>query len=174
MEATPHAADPIGPATFERSWMTPLATDTTDLVSLVALLKKQQAIYQQLRQLSDQQATLIDQGQPEPLLALLGQRQKLIDDAAGLNTQLDPYRRGWTSLWAGLGDADRQTIGNLVRDVQDLLGAIVQQDERDRQALQEAKGRVGAEMQKLSRGAGAVNAYRSVPTGLNRFTNKQG
>ncbi|MCX5661824.1 MAG: flagellar export chaperone FlgN [Planctomycetota bacterium] len=157
--------------------MTPLAPDTADaagLSALVALLQKQRAIYVQLRQLSDQQATLIVDGQAEPLLTLLSQRQKLIDDAALLNADLEPYRKKWASLWAGLGDKDRETIGALVREVQELLGAIVQQDERDRQSLQAAKGKLGSELQKLSRAAGAVNAYRQAPSGQNRFTNKQG
>lgn len=154
--------------------MTPLTAEATDIPALIALLRRQQAIYRQLRQLSDSQSALITQGQPELLLTILSQRQKLIDDAAMLNTDLEPFRRRWAAIWAGLNDGDRQTIGDMVREVQEMLGAIVQQDERDRQSLQAAKGRVGAELQGLTRAAGAVNAYRQAPAAGNRFTNKQG
>lgn len=156
-----------------------------DIPSLVALLEQQRKLYLQLRTLSDQQGPLVAEAQAEPLLGLLAQRQRLIDDLGGVNTRLEPFRRKWDDLWGGLADAQRAQIGGLVKEVQALLAGIIQQDERDRHVLQTAKTRVAAELQNASRVGRAVNAYRAVPkagtsgeagigSGNNRFTNQNG
>lgn len=153
-----------------------------NIPALVALLEHQRSLYQQLRTLSDQQGTLVAQAQAEALLGLLAQRQKLIDHITTVNAELDPYRKRWTELWGELADGQRRQIGSIVQEVQDLLGAIIQQDERDRQTLQTAKGRIAVELQKLSRAGQAIQAYRTSPAtadpsvggGNNRFTNQNG
>lgn len=173
------------------SWMTN-ATSTNseavgDIPSLIALLEQQRKLYQQLRTLSDQQGPLVAEAQAEPLLGLLAQRQRLIDDLSGVNSLLEPFRQRWDALWSTLADAQRSRIGALVKEVQSLLAGIIQQDERDRQALLTARNRVATELQNTTRVDRAVNAYRAAPkagaaaagtpgiaTGNNRFTNQNG
>jgi hypothetical protein len=155
-----------------------------NISALVALLERQRSIYQQLRTLSDQQGPLVAEGHAEALLSLLAQRQRLIDAAMDINAKLDPYRKRWAEMWATLPAAERERVGALVKDVQDLLAAIVQQDERDRQILQTAKANVGAELQQINRATAAASAYRAAPnayraaagvgSGANRFMNQKG
>lgn len=154
-----------------------------NIPALVALLQRQRSIYQQLRTLSDQQGPLVAEAMAEPLLSLLAQRQKLIDAALDLNAQLDPYRKRWAEIWADLPEVERGRIGGLVKEVQDLLAAIVQQDERDRAILQTAKAKIGEELQQVSRAGAAMSAYRAAPAyrpaagvgaGANRFMNQKG
>ncbi len=157
--------------------MTPSAPASPDLNALTPLLERQKSLYQKLRILSDQQKAYIDQGQSELLLTLLSQRQKLIDDAASVTAELEPYRQRWEAIWTNLDETNRQKIGALVRQVQELLGLIVQQDERDRQTLVDNKARISNELQKIARGTAANNAYRAISFGArnpNRFTNQQG
>ena len=61
-----------------------------DVPTLIELLKRQQALYQQLQQMGEQQSALVAEGQTEPLIALLGRRQILIDQIAALNRSLEP------------------------------------------------------------------------------------
>ena len=81
-----------------------------------------------------------------------------------------------------MADIERRQIGGLVKEVQDLLSGIIQRDERDRQVLQTARGKVAAELETMSRAGQAMNAYRiksgsrtsGIASGDNRFTNQQG
>lgn len=192
----------------ERSWMTnkspgkPGPLPTTGVVTkpspsglpgapkdgigvLVSLLEKQRALYGRLCELSRDQAQLIETAQTEPLLELLGHRQKLIDEVTVVNADLEPYRRRWAELWADLGAADRGRVGALVRAVEDSLAEILKRDEEDRKALQTAKAKVSEQIKAVSHAGAAVNAYRSgakpgagtpagVAQGNNRFMNHQG
>ena len=153
-----------------------------NISALVALLEQQRALFLQLRTLSDQQGPLVAEAQSEPLLGLLARRQKLIDNVTDVNAKLDPYRQRWDEMLAALAEPDRQRIGDLVKEVQGLLEGILQQDERDRAALQTAKSRIGTEIQTLARSGQAMKAYGAVPrgpvtgigTGNNRFMNQRG
>jgi hypothetical protein len=151
--------------------------------ALISLLERQRRLYLQLRTLSDQQGPLVAEAEPEPLLGLLSQRQKLIDDLSVVNTDIEPYRQRWDDLWAELAESDRARVGGLVKEVQGLLEAIINQDERDRHVLQNAKTRVAGELRTLGRAGQAINADRTAPraaaptgigTGNNRFTNQKG
>lgn len=150
-------------------------TATIDSPRVVALLERQLDLYQQLRLLSDQQRPLVEQGAAESLLAVLSQRQKLIQELAGLNEELDPYRQRWAEFWASLESGERQRVGGLVSRTQEILAAIMERDEADRRQLQEAKGRVAGEMGRINQAGAAIHAYRGTP-GPNapRFTNHQG
>lgn len=157
------------------------ARATDDTPALVALLERQRSLYADLRELSRQQAPLIDGGHAEPLLRVLAQRQRLIDELSQVNGQLDPFRQRWDALWARLAGAERSRVGVLVREVQALLADILQQDERDRAALAATRERIGGEIQRMSRAGAAINAYRTGPAhaapasaGNNRFTNQRG
>ena len=153
-----------------------------DGTSLVALLERQRTLYRQLRTLSDQQGPLVAESLAEPLLALLAQRQKLIDGVTAVNAELEPYRKRWNDLWTRLGEGHRRQVGDLVKEVETLLASIIKQDERDRGVLQTAKTQIAAEIQKISVAGSAVNAYRTpkspvadgIARGDNRFTNQVG
>lgn len=152
-----------------------------NIPALVTLLERQRTLYHQLRTLSDQQGPLAAEALAEPLLSLLAQRQKVIDGVTVVNAQLDPYRQRWSELWAELADGDREHIGELVKEIQELLASIIKQDDRDRGALQAAKVRMGSELQNMARQGQAINAYRAAPSapaaiaaGDNRFMNQKG
>lgn len=132
-----------------------------DLANLLSLLEKQRSLYQSLGDLSRQQAGVIADGRADVLLGILASRQKFIDQIAVVNTELEPYRQRWDANWAKMDAAQRSSVSGLVKQVQQLLGDIVEQDERDRNALAQSRNRVQAELQKLNRTSGAINAYRA-------------
>lgn len=132
-----------------------------DLANLLSLLEKQRSLYQSLSDLSRQQAAVIADGRADVLLGILAARQKFIDQISVVNTELEPYRQRWDANWAKMDSPQRTSVGGLVKQVQQLLGEIVEQDERDRNALAQSRTRVQAELQKLNRTSGAINAYRA-------------
>ena len=163
---------------------TPSATH--DVATLTSLLEGQGQLYQQLAQLGGQQSQIIasdlgsadsaDADAPEQLLRLLAQRQQLIDQIAETHEQLAPYRADWSALWQALSDQERCRIGSLVDQVEQLLAGIIKQDDQDRQKLQQAQSRAGAELKQLAAAGNAANAYKPTPSAeqVNRFTNQQG
>lgn len=154
-----------------------------DLPVLLELLQRQRSLYRQLRELSGRQGPLVTQGLAEPLLSLLAQRQRLIDELAAVNERLEPFRRDWPRLWVSLPDDDQERVAGLVKETQELLASILTQDERDREVLQSARGQILQEIDKMSRSSHAVSAYQTAPAAgyakagaaaNNRFTDRQG
>ncbi len=143
---------------------------------LIELLDEQRGIYRQLCDLSQQQSEMIEAGQAEPLLALLGRRQGLIDELAQLNGSLEPYKNQWPRLWHELEDEARGQIEQLIGDVQVLLDRIVEQDERDRLALSGERDRLADELQHVRRGSAVNQAYGRLggQPGNSRFTDQEG
>jgi sensor domain CHASE-containing protein len=149
--------------------------DPQVVVALVTLLEEQRALFAQLRELSAQQASLVAEGAADELLAVLAQRQSAINDLMASNEKLEPYRRDWVRLYAELDEAQRRRVGALLQEVQQSLGAIIAQDERDRQSLQSQQSNISSELQGMTRVGSAVQAYRNAPRTVNpRFTDHQG
>lgn len=146
-----------------------------DTRAFVALLKQQVAVFEQLDGYAQQQETLINEGRADELLTVLGRRQELINTLNGLNDQAEPFRRGWTQFSAGLDEAERSEIGELLKQVQSMLAEIIQRDERDRTELQQQRGKVSKELQQVSQVGAAMNAYGGAKRAYEpRFADKQG
>lgn len=157
--------------------MTAFHTVTVDDLSrLISLLEQQLRLFEHLAELSDRQQGLVDDGQAEQLLALLAQRQQLIDHLDTVNGELEPYRNQWDQFWPGLEDSQRQRIGPLIEQAQQLLERIMQADDRDRGRLESAKIEVAAELSQVNQARAARDGYHHVAGSdqNNRFTNRQG
>ncbi len=146
-------------------------------IGLIDLLEQQRAIYEQLQTLSHRQSELVASGDAEPLLSVLSQRQRLIDDLTQLNGQLEPYKQNWPALWARLDSDTQKTVQGLIDQVQLLLGQIVAQDEKDRVALSAQRERTSSEIKQLRTGSAINRAYgrpQGAPDDQNRYTDQQG
>lgn len=142
---------------------------------LVRLLTQQRDLYLQLKTLSDQQASLIVGGETEQLLSVLAHRQRLVDALTRLNRDLAGYRQQMPDLQNDLPPADRDRVRALMDEVDGLLHAIIEQDDRDRQQLQAAQQKVGVQIHQAARGGAAMQAYRSAPVRTDpRFTDRHG
>ncbi len=155
------------------------ATDTYDIPGLIAMLRRQRELYTALRELSERQAPLVEQGAAEALLEVLGRRQHLIDELTQINVQLAPYRDDWPRVWRQVPENARAEVNDLLKTVSDLLAGILEQDEIDRTRLQSSQDRVQAELKKINGGTMAVRAYGGRPaigataTASPRFTDRQ-
>ncbi len=113
----------------------------------------------QLETLGDRQSELIRQGDTESLLALLAQRQALIDEVGRLNEQLLPFRRGWDTLVDRIPDAHRDPVRARVLEIQALAERVRSRDETDRAAMEHRRSAVSAQLDGVRRTSDARAAY---------------
>ncbi len=102
---------------------------------LIELLREQQALYRRLRLLAERQKSAVAQNDAQPLLALLAQRQSLVDTLVNINEQLVPYRKNWPDLYGNLEDPVRAEVAGLLEEANAALGSILQCDRRDTATL---------------------------------------
>ena len=150
---------------------------------LLGLLTEQRDLYAQLRNLSERQSAHIDEGRTEHLLSILSDRQGLVQGLTAINADLAPLRGRMSELSAAAPAADRQRLRSLVDEVQHLLESIIESDDRDRRALEDARTRVGQELTRTAAAPRALRAYRSTGSApstaatrpaTSRFTDRRG
>lgn len=143
---------------------------------LIERLTRQRDLYQQLKALSDQQGQLIADGQAEPLLAVLSQRQTLVDELTRLNAEVAPLRQRWTELARHIREDQRPRVNALLEEVETLLAAIIEQDDAHRQQLQGAKQRIAEQLERTNTAGRAMHAYRPAAAAgaPARFTDRSG
>jgi hypothetical protein len=141
----------------------------------LALLEDQAGLYRQLHALSSSQGALVD-GQPDALLAVLAQRQNLIDRLMDSNRKLEPYRDRWLAVTAGLAPAQRQRMADLLEQIGKYRQAIASQDDEDCRRLGEARSELARELARVNNSGQAARAYQTLnarPTS-SRFTDRRG
>lgn len=125
----------------------------------ITLLEEQRGVFERLEELARSQGELIEQDRTEELLALMGERQELIERAGAIAGELQPMRAGWDAIAGDASDAERAAVAGLARAVDALIGRIVEADRRDEQRLGARRAELSMELGGLSRGRSASNAY---------------
>ena len=115
----------------EGSRMTEAPVATNDISHLVELLERQVALFDHLGGLAERQSTLVNDGQAEALLALLAQRQQLIDQLDVVTAELEPFRSQWSELWTNLEPSGQKRISPLVERCQQQLSQIMRSRPRE-------------------------------------------
>lgn len=131
---------------------------------LARVLDRQREVYERLELLSLSQAQLIHEDQTDELLAVLGQRQSLIEQLTALNDELAPFTERWSELASRLSEQHREDLRQRFDEVGRLVESITRRDESDRRALEVRRSSVGSELQSLTRSRGAVAAYSRAQT----------
>ncbi len=127
--------------------------------ALVRALAAQKSLYGQILALAEQQSAMVTEGHGEGLMTVLAARARLIDQVAPLDRELQPYKGRWQEVLDGLPEQDRKTVGGLLKDVQQLLSAILSHDERDKASLIRQRTEVGGEIKRAVSGAALNRAY---------------
>jgi hypothetical protein len=144
--------------TDTKSLMNALKTNSV-AGTLVRALSGQKALYVQILALARQQSTYVASGESEALMTVLAARNRLIEQVAPLDKELQPFKGRWQEVLDGLPAADRQAVGRLLQEVQQLLGEILSQDEKDKDALISQKTGVGVQLKRTVSGAALNRAY---------------
>jgi len=126
---------------------------------LLKLLKQQRECYEQLQHLAQQQRALIKAEDSEALLALLGQRQRIVETIGKVHRQLAPYQQDWERVREQLDDECRREIEQLLGELQEMLNLLLTHDQEDCQELFSRKQQVAGKITAASKGRAATQAY---------------
>jgi flagellar biosynthesis/type III secretory pathway chaperone len=134
-------------------------TGTIDSGRLIELLTEQRDLYQRLRELAEQQRSLISSDRPENLLNVLRERQSLVGKLAQLNMKLAPFRRNWAGAYSELPEDVRGQASALLEEINNMLQVILKADREDSALLSARKQAIAGEINGVTGGRAANNAY---------------
>jgi len=148
--------------------MTPAeAMDTGS--ELIHLLTQQRLLYRQLKELTAKQSSLVDGADPEMLLRVLGDRQRLLDKLSAIDRRLQPIRKDWRQIAGNLPAAQKAEAQRLIGQVREILGEIITRDRHDSEALSSRQQKIAGEIRAASAGKKVHKAYaQSAPAGQDR------
>jgi hypothetical protein len=136
---------------------------------LLALLDKQLALYQKLNAMAGRQHALVSEEDPAALLALLAERQRLLDELAGLDTKIAPVRREWDRISPTLPVSARRRAKAAFQESRRLLEGIIASDRKDTELLEGRKVNVQAALQTIGAAQQAQAAYGGQAPNLSRY-----
>jgi len=126
---------------------------------LERILDQQDALYAELDELGRRQSELIQRGDTEELLDVLGTRQRVIDQLGVSMEAFQPFGRRWDELMAALPEDRRRRYTSRVEELSGVIRRIAERDQEDQLALERQRAAVADEMASVSRGRSAVAAY---------------
>ncbi len=139
---------------------------------LVMLLEQQCDLYRQLKRLTERQRSLIDRADAEPLLALLGERQKVVDQLTRLDSRLARAKQEWMRLHASVPAQAREHVERLVLELRELLGEILEADQRDSEQLSARKASLQSALTSVQAGKQAHAAYAPAPPDRSQYVDR--
>ena len=133
--------------------------DNLDPELLVAILRRQLDVYRRLERLSLRQKALITSDDSRQLLALLAERQKLVDTLTSLNQSLVPLQKQWPGLRKRLSQPLRAQIDALLAEAAQVLQGILHRDAEGTRLLAGRKAQVANQSKALAVNRRAFQAY---------------
>ncbi len=134
-------------------------TTEADAEKLISLLRRQVSIYTCLEQLSGRQRDLIAAEDQQPLLALLAERQKLVDELSTLNQSLVRLQKYWRANRETVAPSLRAEVDELVGRAGEILQRVLGADEQDARILSARKAQTAKQVTALAQGRQAFEAY---------------
>lgn len=123
------------------------------------ILDKQLALYRQLAALSERQQGLIQDEQTDGLMAVLADRQRVIDQISDVNAEVEPFAQNWGALVPKLDEPLRAALGAKLAELDSLVAEINTRDEQDRKVLESRRSEASEALDDVSRRRAAVGAY---------------
>lgn len=137
-------------------------SETSGAEGLLKLLRDQLALYRRLEQMSRGQRALVAQEDPQPLLALLSERQKVVDELVDLSRELAPIQKVFRDEPGMLGAEQRAAAESLHQQTGETLQNILDSDEEDGRLLAARKIQTAKRVQALVT-SGQANAAYGMP-----------
>jgi hypothetical protein len=127
---------------------------------LIRLLDAQAAICRWILEKSGQQRELVAQMREDDLLALLADKQRLIEQQQKLADEARPFLDEWEKSARAVADPSIRARAEAVwNGLRDLLDRIVKLEDESRAKLEEQKGRMSIDIGSLQRGKIVNKAY---------------
>ena len=129
--------------------------------NVITLLTRQRDLYLRLKDLAYRQRELVDKSDPEMLLKVLANRQRIIDQLSIIDRQLRPIREDWQKISDGFSNSDRNSVNLLVDQVKKTIEEILHRDKKDTETLTSKKNEIAVELKKTRTGRQMGKAYQS-------------
>jgi hypothetical protein len=137
---------------------TPPATPAGE-EGVLELLRRQVNLYRRLETLSQQQRNQISSDDPQPLLRLLADRQRLTDALVETSRRLAPFREKFSAVRAALETGEREEVDRLLKEAGQRLDRILRADQDDAKLLAARKVRASTALSQTQVGRRMLNAY---------------
>lgn len=144
---------------------------------LARLLDDAIALYERLDELGRRQADLIESGDHDALLGVLGERQGLVDRITAHAADLDPFTSHWSTLEPSLSEQHRRGLRPRLERLGELMRKIVERDEADHHRLAAMRDAAAKDLATIDRSQRATTAYSNQPsskTATPRFQDRTG
>lgn len=128
---------------------------------LERLFGEQVGLCERLWELAQRQGELVASQQSDAVLGVLAERQVLVDAIVELSSQLEPFRRSWDRVRAGLDAERRERVRVLTERIDELLGLIDARDRADSELLSQRRASATDGLTTVRQGRGALSAYSS-------------
>ncbi len=142
---------------------------------LPALLREQRDLYLRLKALSSRQSELIAGSDTQALLELLNDRQAIVNQLSELSERIGCQPEQLASIASDLPESERELVRSLLKEMEELLQAIITRDDDDRRELSNLFEQKGRQISQVNRMGPALHAYRTTPSSTPpRFTDSKG
>ncbi len=138
--------------------------------AILAALKEQVACYQRLAKLAAAQHEFVQNSRTEELLAILGERQCVLDQVADLEQIIGPLKKRWSEFLAALPAGDRGTAEAMLAETRRLLEEITTSDRNDALVLQQRKLNLGRQISQATVARQVNRTYAAAAYGPRRAT----
>lgn len=125
------------------------------------LLRRQRTLYTELESLASRQRALITGGDPNPLLVVLADRQKLSVQLTRLSHRLEPVRAAWERYRSQFDTVQRKEAESLLGEITNRLQRVIDRDEEDARLLSARKQGAAEALRASHSMSQAIAAYSS-------------
>lgn len=144
---------------------------------MLRLLGSQRDLFAQILDRARRQLQLIDTGDTDALMRLLGEKQRLIQQNETINRELEPVRRQWEQFRDAAGAGLRQPIEQAFEQLRGHIAEVVELENQAQARAEKAKSEAGAQVGRMQTGKAMLKAYggarRAAPPDP-RFHDKNG
>jgi len=126
---------------------------------LIEQLEVHRALCGMLDAISQRQGKIVAQGEAGAILAVLAERESVIEELSRSNARIEPLRRVWDSVVSGVEASQRDDVAERIEALAGLIGAVSERDNLDRQALEQRRDAVVAELRAMETQRKAVGVY---------------
>lgn len=147
----------------------------SDAQRMAGLIGDQHALCVELDSLSRAQSAMVEGGDTDGVLEVLGRRQRIIDRMTQLNESLSPLRERREQMLGALSPAERERVRGRIDEIAAMVERVRSRDDQDRAAMERRRSSIATEITGIARGRGAVAAYSGTraPEGP-RFQDRNG
>lgn len=134
--------------------------------AILDLLSAQASLYDRLESYAVHQRALIQSDDPQPLIGVLAERQKLVVELADIAGRLSGVRKRWESCLESFDPDQRKQADELLSKAREHLKRVLAHDDEDARLLSAKKQAAIQEASEVQTTARAMEAYSApVSTG---------